>query len=197
MTNLIKIKQKGFTLIEALLAVSVFTISVVTLLSVLGSGIADTNHAKRKVIAVYLAQEGVEFMRNMRDTYMLYSAGTGWGSFEGRLLSASCDSSGCFYNDTNLNYADQTEPITDNSTVLLTTCTGGSACTNGALSYNSATGKYGIGSGGSWVAAGFTRKINVVVVNPNEIELTVTVTWTKGSGTYQTTLSENLFNWTD
>jgi type II secretory pathway pseudopilin PulG len=189
--------KRGFTLVEALVGVSIFSISVVTLLTVLGSGISDTNTAKRKVTASYLALEGIEFMRNMRDTYMLYNTGTGWSSFQARLQSASCDfASGCFYNDTNLDYSDQSQPITDSSLVPLTACSG-SQCTNGPLSYNSSNGKYGIGSGGSWTASGFTRKINAAVLSANEIKITSTVTWTKGSRTFTSTLSENLFNWTD
>src|SRR3989344_8568930 len=73
----------GFTLVEMLVAVSILSISVVTLLNVLGSGIRDTGFAKERLTAGYLAQEGIEYIRNMRDTYVLYSASpqSGWEGF--------------------------------------------------------------------------------------------------------------------
>ncbi|MEJ0001975.1 MAG: prepilin-type N-terminal cleavage/methylation domain-containing protein [bacterium] len=69
-----KRENGGFTLVETLVAISIFTLSVLIMLSVLSKGISDTAYAKKKLIASYLAQEGIEYMRNMRDTYMLYSA---------------------------------------------------------------------------------------------------------------------------
>ena len=71
----------GFTLVETLVAVSIFSISILGMMSVLGSSIANTNYAKRKIIATYLAQEGIEYIRNMRDTAVLYNGGGNWNSF--------------------------------------------------------------------------------------------------------------------
>jgi hypothetical protein len=38
------------------------------MMSVLSSGLSDTNNAKKKMVATFLAQEGIEYMRNIRDT---------------------------------------------------------------------------------------------------------------------------------
>ena len=89
MSKFRKNKQSGFTLVEALLAVSIFTISMVVLMSVLADGISDTNYAKKKTTAAFLAQEGVEVVRNLRDTYILYNSGTGWSSFQTKLVNAN------------------------------------------------------------------------------------------------------------
>src|SRR3989344_9186885 len=77
----------GFTLVEMLVAVSILSISVVTLLNVLGSGIRDTGFAKERLTAGYLAQEGIEYIRNMRDTFVLYSASpqSGWEAFNNKI----------------------------------------------------------------------------------------------------------------
>ncbi len=64
--------NKGFTLVEMLVAVSIFSISILAVMSVLASGISSTNYAKRKIAATYLAQEGIECIRNTRDSYVLY-----------------------------------------------------------------------------------------------------------------------------
>src|ERR1035437_8061789 len=69
MVKFFKQKNKGFTLVETLIAISIFSMTIVTMMSILGSGISDTNYAKRKMIAGYLAQEGIECARNARDNY--------------------------------------------------------------------------------------------------------------------------------
>src|SRR3989344_4652981 len=77
-----KLSGSGFTLVEMLVAISIFTVALVGIMFILGSGIADTNYAKRKMVATYLAQEGIEYIRNMRDSYTLYPdeyGGVGWG----------------------------------------------------------------------------------------------------------------------
>ena len=53
----IYLKNTGFTLVETLVAISIFSMSLVALMSILGSGISDTNYAKQKIIAGYLTQE--------------------------------------------------------------------------------------------------------------------------------------------
>ncbi len=81
-----KIKPRGapgFTLIETLIAIAIFSVSVVALMSVLGSGISDIDRAQAKISATYLAQEGIEYARNLRDNYIFYSSFTGktWNDF--------------------------------------------------------------------------------------------------------------------
>lgn len=82
----------GFTLVETLVSISIFTMSILGLMTVLSQGIVDIGYAKKKIMAGYLAQEGIEYVRNMRDTYVLYTPLTGWGTFKS---------------------ADKTYPITD------------------------------------------------------------------------------------
>ncbi|MFA6585793.1 MAG: type II secretion system protein [Candidatus Paceibacterota bacterium] len=83
-------KNKGFTLVETLVAISIFSISIVAVMSVLGSGISDTNYAKNKLIASYLAQEGIEYARNFRDNDTLN--GSTWGNLQIDMIPPSFDS---------------------------------------------------------------------------------------------------------
>lgn len=73
--------NRAFTLIETLVAISIFTMSILGLMSILASGISDINYAKNKITAAYIAQDGIEYIRNMRDTYVLYSV-NGWDNFK-------------------------------------------------------------------------------------------------------------------
>lgn len=183
--------QRGFTLVEALVAVSIFSISVVVLMVILGKGISDTGYAKRKMTAEYLAQEGIEYIRNIRDTYVLYSAtaSDGWIAFNNKLLGASCDTpahpNGCYFGDlSDFSNSSQTTAL------AMTPC--GATCP--ALLYDSTNGKYNYTTGAS---SGFIRKITTSHLNADETKIYSTVYWTQGSGSYNITFSENLSNWVE
>ena len=57
----------GFTIVETLVALSIFSISITAMIVVSGQGISNTGTASNKIVADYLAQEGVEIIRNIRD----------------------------------------------------------------------------------------------------------------------------------
>jgi Tfp pilus assembly protein PilV len=171
----------GFTLVESLVAISIFTLSILALMSILTRGISDTSYAKKKIIAEYLSQEGIEFVRNMRDSYILPAptAQVGWDAFNARLVNSACNTAtGCYFNDASPDY---------NTSVV--SC-GGGTCPD--ILYNSATGKYGY----SGTNSGYRRRITVTQIS-NETKIISTVYWAQGSGTYSISLSETLFNWVD
>src|SRR4030042_4662401 len=65
--------EQGFTLIEVLLAISVIVTTLVGLTTLLSLRISSLIPAKSKIIAVNLAQEGVEIVRTIRDNnWLLY-----------------------------------------------------------------------------------------------------------------------------
>jgi len=191
MKNFLRKQNKAFTLIETLVAISIFSLSTLGLLVILSKGISDTNYTKKKIIAGYLAQEGIEYIRNMRDTFVLYDpvdSQTGWTAFNTKLTSASCQASnGCYFDADNLFSITPPMPM---SKVTLTAC--GASCSS--LKFDITTGKYGYTSGED---SGFIRKIKVTPVGSpvNEIKISSTVYWAQGSGSYNTVFQENLFNW--
>ncbi|MBU0611911.1 prepilin-type N-terminal cleavage/methylation domain-containing protein [Patescibacteria group bacterium] len=187
MIKFLRQKNKGFTLVETLVAVSIFSISILSIMVVLGQGVSDANYAKRKMIASYLAQEGIEYMRNMRDTFALSPLTTSseaWGEFKNKLILASCDNgSGCYFDSQGLAGSSITE-------IALNACQE-AKCDR--LKYDPIAG-YNYISGGD---SGFSRKIQAEAVlgSDNEIKILSTVYWNQGSGDYSITLSENLYNW--
>ena len=87
-------------MIESLVSIAIFTFSVLGIMVVLGQNIADVNYTQKKMLAAYLAQEGVEYMRNIRDTQMLYSGTSqeGWDDFNTLPLASACqESDGCYF----------------------------------------------------------------------------------------------------
>ncbi len=68
--------HKGFTLIETLFAILIFSAALISLMAIAGRGISATNSAREQITAHYLAQEGLEVIRNLRDNDMA----TGWSN---------------------------------------------------------------------------------------------------------------------
>lgn len=170
----------GFTLVETLVAITIFTISILAIMSVLGKGMSDTNYAKKQMTATYLAQEGIEYIRNMRDTFILSNANSadGWNSF-GTEVSICGLGNPCGF--------DNSLDITDS--IFL--CTDMSLC-----KLYLEDGNYSVNPTGT--DSGFTRTISVDTTNldpNNEIKIISKVEWVQGSGNYQITFSENLYNW--
>lgn len=187
------LKQKNnraFTLIEALVAVSIFTTSILAMMGVLSNNLADINYAKRRVVATYLAQEGIEYFRNMRDTFALYDQDQrGWEKF--LVKTAPCEktqgSSGCYFVD-EMDYRENDSPITSEK-ISIKQCLDG-ICP--PLTYNATTGAYdytGLSD------SGFTRLMLTSIVNDHEIEVSSVVYFTYRGVTKEVAFSTNLLNW--
>jgi prepilin-type N-terminal cleavage/methylation domain-containing protein len=174
--------NRGFTLVETLVAISIFTTAVVTFMSILGTGISNTNYAKTKMIASYLAQEGVEYIRNMRDDHLFYKGITSdtWDKFKADLAACSLNSE-CGFNTA-------VSPIDPG---FIFKC---SVNPNGCKIYLN-NGNYNTNSAGD--DSGFTRTIRMDTMNQDEVKIYSAVSWIQGSGSYNITFSEDLFNWVE
>ncbi len=73
--------DSGFTLIETLVSLLIFSVSIAAMIFVTSHGVADATYAKNKLVASYLAQEGIELVRYARDSDVLANKDTGWGQF--------------------------------------------------------------------------------------------------------------------
>jgi prepilin-type N-terminal cleavage/methylation domain-containing protein len=61
-------KNKGFTLVETLVAVAILVIATLGPLAIASQGITSAAYAKDQITAFYLAQEGIEYVRYVRDS---------------------------------------------------------------------------------------------------------------------------------
>lgn len=65
----IKIKnEKGFSFVEVMISVFILLVGIVTVLGLMASVLKNSIDAKDQEIAGFLAQEGVELVKNVRDT---------------------------------------------------------------------------------------------------------------------------------
>jgi len=174
-------RKKGFSLVEMLVAVFIFSISVITVMAVLSRGLTGTENAKNKMIATFLAQEGVEYFRNVRDAYVISDPTNGWNDFLTKLTTDGC-AGVCKFDDTGIFSAGVMKDL------AVASCVG----TECDLFYNETTGKYGYEGGNK---SGFSRKMTVKVIDPSRMYVLSVVTWNQGGGSSTVSFSENLFNW--
>lgn len=176
--------ESGFTLVETLVAIAIFASSVTALISISGRGVNDNVFVKNKLIASYLAQEGVELVRNIRDTRAL-EIGTSdyWLSF----LSNDSGIGDCYSTD------GSDACMIDGSAQTIAAL----PCLNGVcdpLTYEEDENLYGYFFPEETI---FTRTIQVLPVNggTSEVRVRSTVTWNQGSRTFTTSYQYALFNW--
>ncbi len=67
----IKILKNGFTLLEILVAIFVITIGLIAAVSLIQRAAILTSLSSDRLTAAYLTQEGIEIVRNQRDTNWL------------------------------------------------------------------------------------------------------------------------------
>lgn len=154
-------KIKGFTIIEMLVAVSILVIAIEAPLFIASKAIIIANTAKNKLEAEFLMREGLEYIRNVRDTNLLMIQG---GNNSIKFDDGFSNGSNCLYNS--FSSSDKGCKI-DIYTDTITKCTGpvitqtDSRC--GPLKYEITAGgekRYGYSSSYTNVSP-FTRTIQV------------------------------------
>ena len=165
--------RSGFTLVEVLVAIAIFSLAVTALMAALASGISNTTFAKQKMTATYLAQEGIEYVRNVRDNAILNPNNAGFDNFISAI--SFCGDVGCGFNDS----------------LSLFSC--GQNCEL-YLSNDS----YEANGDNSGIDSGFKRilKFDINYNGQKEVKVTSTVSWGP-SDKYSVQFSEDLFDWTE
>ncbi len=181
-----KNKKKGFTLIEMLIGVLIFSISMVALMNISSRGLKVSRGAEKQVIADYLAIEAIEVVRNMRDSAFL----RGLGNNTWNLVFQGGDSifanDGCFNGNGRCNFH-----IPSGGDPQLSVCHAGCPVYVNKNNFYYFQTEHDSQGGSILTPSGFTRSIKINEVNNGQIFVLVKVSWDGGSVEY----TENLFLW--
>jgi len=180
--------EKGFTVLETLVAIAVLILSLTAAFSVAQQGLSLSISSRDEVTAYFLAQEAVEVIRNVRDENSL--ASQYWlAGISAQGTDPCYFGNYCAVDSPNQNYMVSCGLSPQNCPVLKQDKQTGS----------STFGMYGINPSATvgWTPTVFRRELLLKQIpgTSDEIALTVTIYWTKGDNTRSFVVHENLFNW--
>lgn len=161
-------ENKAFTLLEVMAAVFILSIGLVGALGAISKAISLTSLSLARLEASYLAQEGIEITKNIRDTNWLEqrdNPGLAWDDGIVCCLAAPCDCQADF-NDANL-----------------------SSFENHYLKFDGQFYNYDSGR-----QTKFKRKITIFK-DTDILKVSSQVIWSERGKDYQITAQENLYKW--
>lgn len=158
--------KKGFSLLEVLVAIFVLVIGVVGAMNLINYSLSSVAVGKSRIIAVELAQEGLEIVRNIRDSNWIEDVSwtDGLGAGDWRVQ----------YNDPGL-VAFASTPLQINN--------GGFYGYNGIAGFSGGTNTF------------FYRKITITNMSASEIRAVSEITWNERGKPYVVNAEDRLFNW--
>jgi len=176
--------KKGFTLLETLFALVIVSTGFFSVFSLAQTGIRATNASINRLIAANLAQEGVEIIRNIRDS--VYVAGDDWNAVAN---PGHLDKHNCLTNHKNCRIS-----IEPGSNQLLDE-------DNSAYLKIDANGKYSYSSGDNSI---FRRWVNLtqgggicnqIATSTDCIEIDVTISWQEKGRNQDLEVEDYIYNW--
>ncbi len=157
--------KKGFTLIETMVAITVLLLAIVSPLTLTKQGVASTRYAKNQITAFFLAQDAIEFIRNVRDSNFL--SGANWLSGLEDCVNSYCS----------------VDVTTSDISSCSVDCDSMRMSTSGLYGYDS-----------SWGLTSFKRRIRIVprdTTNIDEVYVEVEILWDNDTRNFK--VRESLF----
>jgi len=161
--------SKGFTLIEVTVAIVILIVGIIGIYTAFSRMVILTSGISNRLIAAYLAQEGIEIVRNIRDTNWVENA-TSWND------GLTTCSSGC--------EADYKTGTQGEETPLRSY----TACYLNIDSNNF----YGYSAGNQ---TKYKRKITIEEINVDTLKVTVWISWEEKGRFYDFEAGEYIYNY--
>lgn len=160
-----KNNKKGFTLLEVIIAIFIITIGITGAVNLINYSISNTIVSRSQVVAVNLAQEGLEVVRAIRDTNWLEDAVWNDGLDAGNWRVQ--------YDSVELLSLDSNPPLKmlDSGGVFV-------------YRYSS------LGTDSL-----FRRKVSITTISATEIQVTSEVTWSERGRSFLVSAEERLYDW--
>jgi prepilin-type N-terminal cleavage/methylation domain-containing protein len=181
------INNKGFTILETLVAISILVIAITATFTAAQSGLSSATESRDQVRAFYLAQEAIEMVRNTRDSNSLLRITAPATSWLTGLASQASDP--CYFGKS---------CTVDAVTKTFTACASPGSCANLNEDLTVADSKYGMyGYDVTWTPTNFNRQIDIVQTAgiTGEVSVTVTMKWKVGPATRTFVVNEVLRDW--
>lgn len=182
-----KNKNKGFTIVEAIVAIFILSISIGAMLGLTVSSYSTAKYANNEITANYLLQEAIDSIRNSRDTAFQQK---NWVGFKAKY--ADCfTSNGCYISTSGFDpsprynaFKIQIRPCNDSPLFGTINCPVLKYATSG-MNFYSFTG----------TDSNFKRQVKMSVIGSDEVEITATVEYRNGTSVKTRSLKMNLMNW--
>ena len=156
---------KGFTLIESLVAIAILTLAVSGAFFTANRAIVAAGIARDQLTASFLAQEGIEYVRLLRDNAYLAAPATAWSGFLTVINSYSClEPNIC-------TLAPRANPV---------------QCPSGVC-----TATFILGSNGT----SFMRTIKATTISASDEKIVSEVSWSYHNSPYTVTITDHLTPW--
>jgi putative endonuclease len=157
----------GFTLIETITAIFILITGILALSSLISYFVSTSSISSQRLIAIYLTQEGIEIVRNLRDTNLLSGRSWNYGL-------TSC-SSGCY----NFDYRSQSIPDNNNC--------------SGKNFLNLINNFYQCSD---FSPINLQRKVTITQIsNPEGLDVKVEVSWKERGRSHSLYNQTKLYNW--
>ena len=161
-------KNKGFSLIEVVTAIFILTVGVGGAFSLIYQTLSAVYIVRSGLTASFLAQEGVEIIKNLRDNAWLESRAATSTSWLANLSEAG--------GDYEVDYTTDYLSRSNNSTYM-------KIDSNGFMNYSSGDN------------TNFIRSVALTNVSTTTVKVVVTVEWETGGRDHSLEVVENITNW--
>lgn len=171
-------KKTGFSLLEVMVALSLLMITMSSTMALMANNFNTIAEAKNKIIARYLAQEAIEYIRKARDD----------NSFENptapnKWLDDLPNCTGGPGTTCGIDVYDKAGAGDVKSCGFYNSC---------KIKFESTSGKYGHNNGNDTI---FKREINIIKTGFEEAEITVIISWKHMGADRSFVLIEHIFNY--
>jgi hypothetical protein len=171
MKSKINFHLSAFTLVEALIAMSILIIGIISSFILVTRALYNTSIIQDRLTASFLAQEGLELVREIRDSNYINRINNGTGNWNDGLQPGTYRIS--FENGNRL------ETIADPS--------------EATLYFHDDTGLFDYNSSGTLTS--FNRQIQIDQISDYELRVTVIVSWQTKGINYSLQGEDHLFDW--
>jgi len=201
--NVMTLSKSGFTLVEALVSISILMVAIAGPMTIAQKSLSSAILSKDQMTASFLAQDGLEAVKNLRDQVVLNSAlgDTDWLS---GLSDCICiDENECNLDNLSLAKYCNIDTTLDNLTDIDAIRAKGENANPLLFLTDSETGnfvKYGLSAGNLGSAdSKFSRYINIRQSpnndNPNEAVVTVRIVWNSATGEQHVEIKNFIYNY--